>query len=84
MKMPKRFLLTMLLIASVVLFSGLGFSQEKLNANSVLRYFASLYVPYEANKKAGFSMSFGNEFNVNRPATNSDGSAEFPQRNFLK
>lgn len=84
MKMPKRYLLGLLLIISIMLFSGLGFSQEKLNANSVLRYFASLYVPYEASREAGFSMTFGNEFNHGAVKSLVNEAAELPQRTFLK
>ena len=82
MKISKRNLLGLMLAFAVILCSGLGFSQEKLSTDRILSYFASLYVPYDATRNAGFSMTFGRELVV--PAGVNPENQKIPQRTFLK
>ena len=82
MKISKRNLLGLMLAVAVILCSGLGFSQDKLSAERVLSYFASLYVPYDASRSAEFSMTFGRELVV--PANLNTENHKMPQRTFLK
>ncbi len=81
MKTPKRYILGIILIFSAILFSGLGFSQEEINADAVIKYFVSFYAPYGGARETGFTMNFGNELNRTESLAEEN---ELPQRTFLK
>ncbi|MEW6709878.1 MAG: hypothetical protein AB1403_08670 [Candidatus Riflebacteria bacterium] len=83
MNVSKRCLLGLMLLMSILVFSSLGFSEDKLSPEKAFRYFASLYVPYETARTAGFSMTFGNE--LAGPMKSAVKTAqELPARTFLK
>jgi hypothetical protein len=81
MKTTKRYILGMILIFSAILFSGLGFTQDELNADAVIKYFVSFYAPYGGAREAGFTMNFGNELNPKEAFADEN---ELPQRTYLK
>ncbi|GEM_PF-4549496 len=83
MNVTKRSLLGLILLMSILVFSSLGFSEDKLSPEKAFRYFASLYVPYDAGLTASFSMTFGNE--LVEPVKSAVKTAqELPARTFLK
>jgi hypothetical protein len=50
-----------IILIAALLCSGLAISHNRLKANDVISYFASLYAPSQDSKKTTFSMSFGSE-----------------------
>lgn len=82
MKVTNKAVLALILVLSITFFSGLGFSQEKLSAAGVFRFFASFYLPYEA--ESSFSMTFGRELLPHQTGKIAAEKDEMPQRNFLK
>lgn len=71
-----------ILIIAVLLCSGLAFSQDRLKADDVISYFASLYAP-DSSKKTTFSMSFGNE-SISNSSSQPVPNKQLHQRNFVR
>lgn len=83
MKMSKKNLMGLVLAVAIILFSGLAFSQDTFSPTTALKYFVSLYAPYEGTKTAKVSMCFGNE--LQHLATKAiKETIQMPKRTFLK
>ncbi|PKL41608.1 MAG: hypothetical protein CVV41_17805 [Candidatus Riflebacteria bacterium HGW-Riflebacteria-1] len=78
--MQKKVLIVV--IVAGFLCSGLASSQSVVDAESVLKYFASFYIPSEQQTTAR-AMMFGQEFRPENHADNKS-SNELPDRNFLR
>lgn len=77
--MHKKILI--LIIAVICLYSGLASSQNRIDPESVLKYFASFYIPYEQQSTTR-AMMFGQEF---RPELRLNGeNTTLPDRTYLK
>ncbi|EKD81696.1 MAG: hypothetical protein ACD_39C01681G0003 [uncultured bacterium] len=78
--MQKKILIV--IVIAGFLCSGLASSQSQIDAESVLRYFASFYIPSEQQTSTR-AMMFGQEL---RPEYKPDSKnqSELPDRNFLK
>lgn len=76
--MQKTILIVIVLVCC--LYSGLACSQNQVDTESVLKYFASFYMPAE-HETSNRAMLFGQEL---RPEYNSQISTELPDRNLLK
>jgi len=78
--MQKKVLIVIILAG--FLCSGLASSQSQIDAVSVLKYFASFYMPSE-NHTTTRAMMFGQEL---RPEHRPDSKRnnELPERNFLR
>ena len=78
--MQKKLLIV--IVVAGFLCSGLASSQSQIDAESVLRYFASFYMPSEEQTTTR-AMMFGQEL---RPEYHPDNKSnnELPERNFLR
>lgn len=77
--MQKKFLI--MIIVVICFYSGLASSQSHIDAESVLKYFASFYIPSE-HQATTRAMLFGQEF---RPDPVTTGQLNtLPDRNYLK
>jgi len=78
--MQKKILIVVVLVCC--LYSGLASSQNRVDAESVLKYFASFYIPAEQSASTR-AMMFGQELRPEyKPSAMS--SNKLPERNYLK